>query len=86
MQLAHNSENNAFLILGAAGTLRQAVTKEIFRRNLRKLYFVDISENSLVELVRDLRSEYGYIDGDFKTFALDKGSTIYDAFIELYGY
>jgi FlaA1/EpsC-like NDP-sugar epimerase len=41
---------------------------------------VDISENNMVELVRDIRSSYGYIDGDFQTFALDIGSIEYDAF------
>ena len=73
---------SSFLVLGAAGTIGQAVTKEIFKRNPKKLHCVDISENNLVELVRDIRSEYGYIDGDFQTFALDVGSPIYDAFIE----
>lgn len=76
---------SSFLVLGAAGTIGQAVTKEIFKRNPKKLHCVDISENNLVELVRDLRSEYGYIDGDFQTFALDIGSPIYDAFIETDG-
>jgi FlaA1/EpsC-like NDP-sugar epimerase len=71
----------AFLVLGAAGTIGQAVTKEIFKRNPLKLHAVDISENNLVELVRDLRSEFGYIEGDFQAFALDIGSSIYDAFI-----
>ncbi|OUF16486.1 hypothetical protein AZ021_001143, partial [Enterobacter ludwigii] len=32
----------------------------------RKLHVVDISENNLVELVRDIRSSFGYINGDFK--------------------
>ena len=73
---------SSFLVLGAAGTIGQAVTKEIFKRNPKKLHCVDISENNLVELVRDIRSEYGYIDGDFQTFALDIGSPIYEAFIE----
>ena len=71
-----------FLILGGAGTIGQAVTKEIFARNPKKIHVVDISENNLVELVRDLRSSYGYIDGDFQTFALDIGSIEYDAFIQ----
>lgn len=72
---------SSFLVIGAAGSIGQAVTKEIFKRNPKKLHAVDISENNLVELVRDLRSSYGYIDGEFKTFALDIGSAIYDAFI-----
>ena len=71
-----------FLVLGGAGSIGQAVTKEIFKRNPRKLHVVDISENNMVELVRDIRSSFGYIDGDFQTFALDIGSTEYDAFIK----
>lgn len=75
-------EKSKFLIIGGAGSIGQAVTKEIFKRNPQKLHIVDISENNLVELVRDIRSSYGYIDGDFRTFSLDIGSQIYDAFIE----
>jgi len=69
-----------FLVIGGAGSIGQAVTKEIFKRNPRKLHVVDISENNMVELVRDIRSSYGYIDGDFQTFTLDVGSIEYDAF------
>tara|TARA_B100001250_G_scaffold147843_1_gene126638 strand:- start:26079 stop:27278 length:1200 start_codon:yes stop_codon:yes gene_type:complete len=72
--------DSKFLVLGGAGSIGQAVTKEIFKRNPQKLHVVDISENNLVELVRDIRSSIGYIDGDFKTFALDIGSIEYDAF------
>lgn len=74
--------DSTFLVIGAAGSIGQAVTKEIFKRQPKKLHAVDISENNLVELVRDLRSSYGYIDGDFQTFALDIGTKEYDAFIE----
>lgn len=73
---------SSFLVLGAAGSIGQAVTKEIFKRNPKKLHVVDISENNMVELVRDVRSSFGYIDGDFQTFALDIGSIEYDAFIK----
>ena len=78
------SESN-FLVIGGAGSIGQAVTKEIFKRNPKKLHVVDISENNMVELVRDIRSSFGYIDGDFKTFALDVGSIEYDAFWEVDG-
>lgn len=73
---------SSFLVIGGAGSIGQAVTKEIFKRNPLKLHVVDISENNMVELVRDLRSSNGYIDGDFQTFALDIGSIEYDAFIK----
>lgn len=74
--------SSTFLVIGGAGSIGQSVVKEIFKRNPRKLHVIDISENNLVELVRDLRSTYGYIDGEFKTFALDIGSSIYNTFIE----
>jgi len=73
---------SSFLVIGAAGSIGQAVAKEIFKRNPIKLHVVDISENNMVELVRDIRSSLGYIDGEFKTFALDIGSIEYDAFIK----
>ena len=75
-------ENSSFLIIGGAGSIGQAVTKEIFKRNPLKLHVVDISENNMVELVRDIRSSEGYIQGEFKTFALDAGSIEYDVFIK----
>jgi len=74
--------SSTFLIIGGAGSIGQAVVKEIFKRHPRKLHIVDISENNMVELVRDIRSSYGYIDGEFSTFALDIGSLEYDAFIK----
>ena len=64
---------NKFLVIGGAGSIGQAVTKEIFKRNPLVLHVVDISENNTVELVRDLRSTHGYISGDFKTFSIDAG-------------
>ena len=71
--------NGRFLVIGGAGSIGQAVTREIFKRNPLALHVVDISENNMVELVRDIRSTLGYIDGDFRTFAIDCGSNEYRA-------
>ena len=84
-ELSKIVSGSTFLVIGGAGSIGQAVTKEIFKRNPLKIHVVDISENNMVELVRDLRSSYGYIDGDFQTFALDIGSVEYDAFIDADG-
>ena len=73
--------NASFLIIGGAGSIGQAVTLEVFKRKPKKLHVVDISENNLVELVRDIRSSMGYIDGDFRTFAIDAGSSEFDALL-----
>lgn len=85
VQLKDIVSSSSFLVLGGAGSIGQAVTKEIFKRNPKKLHVVDISENNMVELVRDIRSSFGYINGDFQTFALDIGSIEYDAFIKADG-
>ncbi len=84
-RLSETISSNSFLVIGGAGSIGQAVTKEIFKRDPKKLHVVDISENNMVELVRDIRSSFGYIDGDFRTFALDIGSIEYDAFIKYDG-
>lgn len=84
-KLSEIVSSSTFLVIGGAGSIGQAVTKEIFKRNPLKLHVVDISENNMVELVRDIRSSFGYIEGDFQTFALDIGSEEYDAFIEADG-
>ena len=80
--LSASVSSSSFLVIGGAGSIGRAVVKELFSRNPKKLHVVDISENNLAELVRDIRSSCGYIDGDFQTFALDAGSDIYDAFIK----
>ena len=74
-------KNGKFLVIGGAGTIGSAICRELFARNPRVLHVVDISENNLVEVVRDIRSSVGYGDGEFATFALDCGSEIFKAFI-----
>jgi len=74
-----------FLVIGGAGSIGQAVVKEIFKRNPQILHVVDISENNLVELVRDIRSTLGYISGDFKTFAIDAGGLEFEALMKANG-
>ena len=74
-----------FLVIGGAGTIGQAVSKEIFKRDPKALHVVDISENNMVELVRDLRSTEGYGSGEFKTFSLDCGSVEFEALVKSEG-
>ena len=68
--------------MGGSGSIGQAVVREVFKRDPKALHVVDISENNLVELVRDIRSTVGYGSGDFKTFALDCGSVEFDCLHE----
>tara|TARA_B100000780_G_scaffold278040_1_gene250319 strand:+ start:8324 stop:9511 length:1188 start_codon:yes stop_codon:yes gene_type:complete len=73
--------SSRFLVIGASGSIGQALTKEIFKRDPLTLHVADISENNMVELVRDLRSTVGYGSGEFKTFAIDCGSIEFEALL-----
>ena len=81
LKIQHIVESSRFLIIGGAGSIGQAVSKEIFKRNPLAMHIVDISENNMVELVRDIRSTLGYGSGDFKTFAVDCGSFEFDSLV-----
>ncbi len=71
-----------FLVIGGAGSIGGAVVKRLFAANPRVLHVVDLSENNLVEVVRDLRSSLGYTTGEFATFAIDCLSREFDSFVE----
>jgi FlaA1/EpsC-like NDP-sugar epimerase len=80
-ELREEIRKSRFLVVGGAGSIGQAVVRELFRRNPRALHVVDLSENNLVELVRDLRSSLGYETEDFQALPLDCASSEYDAFV-----
>ena len=75
--------NARFLVIGGAGSIGKAVTLEIFKRNPIALHVVDISENNMVELVREIRSTIGYNDADFRTFAIDCGGVEFEALMQM---
>ncbi|MBF0435997.1 MAG: UDP-N-acetylglucosamine 4,6-dehydratase [Magnetococcales bacterium] len=78
-------QGSRFLVIGGAGSIGQAVTRELFKRYPKALHVVDISENNMVELVRDIRSTLGYTPGDFRTFAIDCGSREFEVFMDCEG-
>ena len=73
---------SSFLVIGGAGSIGQSVVKEIFLRKPKKLVVIDIDENGLVELVRDIRSSIGYIEGIFELYVIDVGSIEFDLFVK----
>ncbi|MDC1246720.1 polysaccharide biosynthesis protein [Amylibacter sp.] len=78
-------EESRFLVIGGAGTIGQSVVIEILKRKPKVLHVVDLSENNLVELVREIRSTLDYEIGDFQTFAIDSNSIEFDRMIERLG-
>ena len=78
-------QNSRFLVVGGAGTIGQAVCLEIFKRSPKALHVVDISENNLVELVREIRSTFENQQGDLRTFAIDCASEEFEFFFQTEG-
>lgn len=79
--LSNIIQNSRFLVIGGAGSIGQAVVKQLLYRNPLALHVVDLSENNLAELVRDIRStntkHADAFDG-FRTYALDINSVEFD--------
>jgi FlaA1/EpsC-like NDP-sugar epimerase len=83
--LAERIAASRVLVVGGAGSIGAAVVKELFHREPRVLHVVDTSENNLAELVRDIRSSFGYIQGEFRTLCLDATTSVFDAFVHSQG-
>ena len=67
------------LVIGGAGTIGSSYIKAILKFNIAKLVVVDINENGLTELVRDLRSSVGYnIPDDFITYPVNFGDKVFE--------
>lgn len=83
--LRYNTELNQringkkVLVIGGAGTIGSSYIKAILKFNIAKLVVVDINENGLTELVRDLRSSTEYnIPQDFITYPVNFGDRVFE--------
>lgn len=71
------------LVIGGAGSIGAATVAELSAFDLAALHVVDVSENGLAELTRDLRSRAaGLAIQDFRTLPLDFGSPLMERFLE----
>ena len=73
-QMQEEAVESSFLVVGGAGTIGSAVVRLLVSLGAKKIQIVDISENNLVELVRDIRSSKDLVTTELETFALDCGS------------
>ena len=83
--LIHNDElqnkinNKSVLVIGGAGTIGSFYIKALLKFKPSKLIIVDINENGLTELVRDLRSSKALnIPKNIITYPLDFGDKIFE--------
>ena len=74
------------LVIGGAGTIGSHYIKALLRFDVASLCVVDISENGLTELVRDLRSAGGYrIPKDFITYPVNFGDRVFEKLFRAHG-
>jgi FlaA1/EpsC-like NDP-sugar epimerase len=67
------------LVIGGGGTIGSSFIKELLRFNPGSLYVVDLSENYLTELTRDIRSKYGMMVPDiYKTYPISFADPVFD--------
>lgn len=88
----YNSELNKrinrkkVLVIGGAGSIGSSYIKAILKFNIAKLVVVDINENGLTELVRDLRSSEGYnIPDNFITYPVNFGDKVFEKLFREHG-
>lgn len=78
-RLKEEIEGRSLLVIGGAGTIGSSYIRAVLPFRPSKLVVVDVSENGLTELTRDLRSTYGmYIPEDYRTYPLNFADPIFE--------
>lgn len=78
-QLKQEIEEKSLLVIGGAGSIGSSYIRAVLPFKPSKLVVVDLSENGLVELTRDLRSTHGmYIPKEYCTYTLNFADPIFE--------
>ena len=84
--LKNKIDNKSVLVIGGAGTIGSSYIKALLKFQPRKLVVVDINENGLTELVRDLRSSFIFnIPNNFITYPVNFGDKVFEKIFENHG-
>lgn len=84
--LSKRISKKSVLVIGGGGTIGSNYIKALLKFKIKKLVVVDINENGLTELVRDLRSSGDYnIPNDFITYPIDFGSIVFEKMFKTHG-
>ena len=70
--------NKTVLVIGGAGTIGSSYIRALLRFNPKSLVVVDINENGLTELTRDLRSEKNlFVPNDYVTYPMSYSDSVF---------
>ncbi|MFD2235492.1 polysaccharide biosynthesis protein [Phaeospirillum tilakii] len=73
------------LVIGAGGSIGSAFTRQVAAYPLAALHLVDLNENTLVEVVRDLRSAEVRLPPDLRSLSIDLGGEEFARFAAAHG-
>ena len=78
-KLAEEIEGRSVRVIGGAGSIGSQFIRSVCQFKPAKLVVVDLSENGLALLTRDLRSSYGmYVPQDYRTYTLNFADPIFE--------
>ena len=67
------------MVIGGAGSIGSSYIRALLPFEPSKLVVIDLSENGLAELTRDLRSTYGmYVPEEYRTYTLNFADPIFE--------
>lgn len=69
--MVSNISERRILVVGGAGSIGSSVTEVLFGAAPVALHVIDVNENALADLVRQIRSTVGHADIDFRTICFD---------------
>jgi FlaA1/EpsC-like NDP-sugar epimerase len=82
LELHDRIDGKEFLIIGGAGSIGASTIKVLLQYSPKKIHVIDINENNLAELVRDLRGSLLLTNRfDFRALPLDYGCEIFHRFL-----
>ncbi|MDE5873877.1 MAG: polysaccharide biosynthesis protein, partial [Lachnospiraceae bacterium] len=78
-ELTKKIEGKSVLVIGGAGSIGSSFVKAVLPYKPRTLIVVDINENGLAELTRDLRSMEGmFVPDDYIPYPMDFASAVFE--------
>ncbi len=85
-KLAEKISGKTVLVIGGAGSIGSSFIKAVLPFRPEALVVVDINENALAELTRDLRSTSGmYIPEDYMPYPMDFASPVFEKMFRKHG-
>lgn len=77
--LTKEIEGKKVCVIGGAGSIGSSFIKAVLRFKPKSVVVVDLNENGLAELVRDVRSTYGlYVPDEFRCYTLNFADPIFE--------